>query len=115
MHKQAPDYIRKGWHEWFAWYPVGVLGERGFAWLETVERKYYQPNRTHVVKAGLNEDRFVSYMPVEVMYRRPGVDAERTTYYTRSGSAYADPDEIWEGLSEDYKDQITNSLDRLEE
>lgn len=107
MYRQAPDYIQKGWHEWFAWRPVGVLGEKGFAWLETVERKYYQSNRTHVVKAGLNEHKFCPHRSVSTMYRRPGVDAERTVYYTRSGAAYADATELWEGLSDDFKDQIT--------
>ena len=96
MYSKAPKRIRKGWHDWFAWYPVGLVGEKGFAWLETVERKYYQPNRSHVVKAGLNENRFVNHTSVKVMYRRPGVDEEKTIYYTRSGSAYVDAEELWD-------------------
>jgi len=98
MYKQAPDYIQKGWHDWFAWYPVRMVGERKFAWLETIERKYYQPSRTHVVKAGLNENRYLDYMPVKKMHRRKGSDAEKTVYYTRAGSSYVDVNELINNL-----------------
>ena len=106
MYSKAPKKIRKGWHEWFAWYPVRMVGERKFAWLETVKRKYYQPNRSHVVKAGLNENRYLDYMPVKKMHRQKGSDSERTVYYTRSGTAYTDATELVNGLSDDFFDKV---------
>lgn len=106
--------IRKGWHDYFAWLPVR-LEDGGLGFFETVERKFYVASPSAVVKKGLNESEFSYWQNLEVMYRSKGSNAEKTVYYRRNGSPYADPNEVMSNISEDRWNQISNQLDSLEE
>jgi hypothetical protein len=87
--------IEKGWHKWFAWRPVRLINEdRTFAWLETVEVKYYATNGTRVVKKDLNTGKLNSSYTLKKMYRALGTNGERRVYIRWDGTVYVDPDEI---------------------
>lgn len=103
--------IRKGWHNWFGWYPVRLL-DGGIAWFHEIERKYYQ--KSPVVKKGLNESKINSFGSLDVMYRRKGSNEEKRVYHRRNGSLYVDPNEIWRNISDQEKDRITKSLDKFQ-
>jgi len=106
--------IRRGWHEWFAWYPVPLYGETGFAWFRTVERKYYQTHGCTAVKKGLNESQVKPWRSVDVMYRSVGSNAERTCYITKGGTLWRDSKELMREISDRKWDRISRSLDALE-
>lgn len=107
------DWIRKGWHEWFAWYPVELCGEESFAWLRTVERKYYQTHGRTAVKKGLNEIQINPWRSLNVMYRPIGSNVEKTCYVTKSGTLWRDPKETVRGIPDREWDRIGRSLDAL--
>jgi hypothetical protein len=108
IRKYKLKKIRRGWHDWFAWYPVR-LEDGGMAWLHEIERKYYQKSPRSVVKRGLNESKADAYRSLSVMHRRKGSDAEKRVYHRRNGSPYVDPNEIFKNMSDDEKDRILGS------
>lgn len=109
------ELIQKGWHEWFAWYPVRLCRkDGGFAWLRTVERKYYQTHGRTAVKKGLNESQLKSWWSLDVMYRSVGSNAEKTSYVTRGGTLWRDSKELVRSISDREWDRISRSLDALE-
>mgnify|MGYP006873385353 FL=1 len=98
--------IRKGWHDWYAWFPASLEDGR-VAWFETVERKFYVASPSAVVKRGLNENKLNHWQNLDVMYRSKGSNAEKTVYYKRNGTLYADAGEIVDNLSKEFFDKLS--------
>lgn len=113
MFESKEEKIQRGWHEWFAWYPVSTLGEKRFAWFETVERKYYQKRNRRVVKKDLNESQLVSFKSLEVMHRPIDSSAEQTIYMSEGGVIWRDPKEVVRNIPDSQWDWIRRVLDSM--
>ena len=113
MFESKKEKIQRGWHKWFAWYPVNTLGDERFAWLKTVERKYYQKRNRRVVKKDLNESQLVSFKSVEVMHRPIGSSAEQTIYMSEGGAIWRDSKEVVRNIPNSQWDWIRRVLDSV--
>ena len=113
MFEGKKEKIQRGWHEWFAWYPVSTFGDKRFAWFETVERKYYQKRNCRVVKKDLNESQLVSFKSLEVMHRPIGSSAEQTIYMSEGGVIWRDPKEVVRNIPDNQWDWIRRVLDSM--